>query len=349
VLAYPLADFCTTVAAKHNISGINGGESEALLPCRQQRRRARAKRRRPGRATGHPPTAAAFSRSNPLSDRFAIKSFHHIEFYCGDALTTSSRFSWGLGLPLVSKSDQSTGNQRHASYLLACNEVRFLFTAPYATHLATGADTTRPIVDATAAAAPSPLPGFDAAAAHDFFRRHGCAARAIGMEVEDAAEAYAQCTANGGAGVLPPTDLGGGVTVSEVQAYGNVVLRFLSFAGGADSDSAAPFSGAFLPGFVDVPPPAPTATWPVTYGLQRIDHAVGNVWNMAEAAARIRGMTGMHPFAEFTAEDVGTGESGLNSVVLASNSEMVLLPINEPTYGTRRKSQIQVKGWRRCA
>lgn len=32
---------------------------------------------------------------------------------------------------------------------------------------------------------------------------------------------------------------------------------------------------------------------------------------------------------------------GLNSMVLASNSEAVLLPVNEPTYGTKRKSQIQ--------
>ena len=35
-------------------------------------------------------------------------------------------------------------------------------------------------------------------------------------------------------------------------------------------------------------------------------------------------------------------DSGLNSTVLASNNEMVILPVNEPTFGTRRKSQIQV-------
>lgn len=49
----------------------------------------------------------------------------------------------------------------------------------------------------------------------------------------------------------------------------------------------------------------------------------------------------MHEFAEFTAEDVGTVDSGLNSMVLANNNEYVLLPVNEPTFGTRRKSQIQ--------
>jgi hypothetical protein len=43
------------------------------------------------------------------------------------------------------------------------------------------------------------------------------------------------------------------------------------------------------------------------------------------------------------AADVGTVDSGLNSMVLASNNEMVLLPVNEPTFGTKRKSQIQVR------
>lgn len=36
-----------------------------------------------------------------------------------------------------------------------------------------------------------------------------------------------------------------------------------------------------------------------------------------------------------------TVDSGLNSMVMANNNEMVLLPINEPTFGTKRKSQIQ--------
>ena len=34
-------------------------------------------------------------------------------------------------------------------------------------------------------------------------------------------------------------------------------------------------------------------------------------------------------------------DSGLNSAVLANNNEMILFPVNEPTFGTKRKSQIQ--------
>lgn len=113
---------------------------------------------------------------------------------------------------------------------------------------------------------------------------------------------------------------------------------------------------------------------PLSYGLQRLDHAVGNVPNMQETLDYIVRATGFHYFAEFTAEvwcqgfalycmhgqngfkwesmggdlsqpshlqDVGTVDSGLNSKVLASNNEFVILPVNEPTFGTLRKSQIQ--------
>ena len=67
---------------------------------------------------------------------------------------------------------------------------------------------------------------------------------------------------------------------------------------------------------------------------------MGNVPDLLEALEYVRGLTGYHLFAEFAAEDVGTLDSGLNSVVLASDNEAVLLPLNEPTEG-RRKSQIQ--------
>jgi hypothetical protein len=56
-----------------------------------------------------------------------------------------------------------------------------------------------------------------------------------GILVDDAAHAYAEATANGGVGVLPPTPLadcaggaGGAAVVSEVKLYGDVVLRFVS-------------------------------------------------------------------------------------------------------------------------
>lgn len=134
--------------------------------------------------------------------------------------------------------------------------------------------------------------------------------QAIGIEVEDAADAYDQCMARcGTAGVAadtsvqPPTrvadvDGRGAATISEIRAYGDVVLRFISFeagsgpeeskeqgggGGGGGVREAGGFAGAFLPNFVDVGDDnAGGGAGREDFGLQRADHIVGNVWDMLE-------------------------------------------------------------------
>lgn len=153
--------------------------------------------------------------------------------------------------------------------------------------------------------------------------------RAVGLVVGDAAEAFRVSTAGGAVAVTPPCeqrDGHGTLVVSEVRLYGDVVLRFMS----------GDYAGPFMPGYEAEPAPRGRS-----YGLRRVDHAVGNVPDLLAQIDYMVGALGLHEFAEFTAEDVGTVDSGLNSMVLASNNEMVLLPVNEPTAGTRRKSQIQ--------
>jgi len=175
------------------------------------------------------------------------------------------------------------------------------------------------------------LPGYDAEKAHRFVQRHGLAVRAVGLEVDDAREAFDTSVKYGARPALEPCSAGegaGAVTVAEVELYGDAVLRFIS----------GPGVGArgFFPGYETVEAPAHQ-----DFGFVGLDHVVGNVPCLLETVDYIARFTGFHEFAEFTAEDVGTVDSGLNSMVLASNNEKVLLPINEPTTGTRRKSQIQ--------
>ena len=262
--------------------------------------------------------AFKLNRSNPLTDKFDILRFHSLEFYCSDATNTSRRFVWGLGMPQVAKSDLSTGNKEYASYVIKSNELIFAFTAPYATteELKQGSST--------------PHPNFDQTGAHNFVMKHGLAVKAVGVLVADAADAYNKSVANGAKGVLAPTIIkdkatGGSTCISEIEMFGDTVIRWIS----------GDFSGPFLPNYE--PTPAPDAT----FGLVRLDHAVSNVPNLFEAVDYLMNATGLHEFSEFTAADVGTVDSGLNSMVLASNNEFVLLPVNEPTFGTKRKSQIQ--------
>ncbi|MCO5608208.1 hypothetical protein L7F22_062414 [Adiantum nelumboides] len=272
-----------------------------------------------------------FVRKNPFSDRFKVHRFHHIEFWCGDAGNTWRRFSWGLGMIQIAKSDQSTGNQTYCSYALQSNDLIFAFSAPYPNVAVE--DLSKEA--AAVAASKTPHTGWNSEVAHQFFKSHGLGVRAVGVVVEDAEEAFKISVENGATPAYEPhrwlndasSDESPGAIVSEVKLYGDVVLRYVSFFNG--------FDGPFLPKYEKVNSP------PVSYGLARLDHAVGNVHSLLENVQYIAKFTGFHEFAEFTADDVGTAESGLNSMVLASNNEMVLLPLNEPVFGTKRKSQIQ--------
>lgn len=272
-----------------------------------------------------------FVRTNPKSDRFKVKRFHHIEFWCTDATNTARRFSWGLGMPIVAKSDLSTGNMTHASYLLRSGQLCFLFTAPYSPSIAAAENLTP--------ASTASIPSFDHSACRAFSGSHGLGVRAIALEVEDAEIAFRTSVAHGAEPFSPPIVLDNRAVLSEVHLYGDVVLRYISYKNPISGDDGENKPDVwFLPKFEAN---EEIASYPLDFGIRKLDHAVGNVPELGPAVAYVKGFTGFHEFAEFTAEDVGTSESGLNSMVLANNEEMVLLPLNEPVFGTKRKSQIQ--------
>ena len=232
-------------------------------------------------------------------------------------------------MPIVAKADLSTGCTACASYVCQSGALVFAFTAPYGPGAAKGGDGATP-------PPACPYPGFDRAAAAAFTAAHGLAVRAIGVVVDDAAAAHAAALAGGGTCAGPPvtvTDPATGLaqTTAAIALYGDVLLRLVS----------GPFAGPFLAGYAAEPGAPDAAAGVGTLGLARLDHAVGNVPALLPAANAVIAATGFHEFAEFTAADVGTVNSGLNSVVLANNAENVLLPMNEPTFGTARPSQIQ--------
>lgn len=84
-----------------------------------------------------------------------IHKFHSCEFYCSDAQTHTARFQYALGMTVVAKSDQTTGNHHYASYVLRSNDMVFAITAPYSTQMERSKS--RP-----------PHPGFNPSEAHEF-------------------------------------------------------------------------------------------------------------------------------------------------------------------------------------
>ena len=277
---------------------------------------------------------------------------------------TAKRFELALGIPITCWSSLATGNDKCVTYGLECgvddeasaqpgDGVRFLITAPLSramqeqkTEKSTDSGGAGSNVQMTA---PNPFPGYDINDAHEFYAKHGLAVRAVGIEVEDAVKAYAAAVDNGAHGSMEPTvipsfydkDNMKECRVAEVKLYGDVVLRFVSFHGSNEKESnVSETSGQRTPFLPHLAPYPSYKSSKPNYGLSKIDHTVGNVPDLLKAQEYIQKFTGYHPFAEFTPEDIGTVDSGLNSVVLASDSEAVLLPLNEPTEG-KRKSQIQ--------
>ena len=155
-----------------------------------------------------------------------------------------------------------------------------------------------------------------------------------GIQVADVAAAYEATTSNGAEGVLKPTQLVDTHTdteqsVAEIKLYGDVVLRFVSGSFKVQLLMCFPspcalvdrqktlqncvdtfltasahllmaidtLQGPFLAGCVPV-----EGASHETSGLQRLDHAVGNVHNMMKTINYLARATGFHEFAEFTAE-----------------------------------------------
>ncbi|EAZ21880.1 hypothetical protein OsJ_05532 [Oryza sativa Japonica Group] len=260
-----------------------------------------------------------FVRANPRSDRFQALAFHHVELWCADAASAAGRFAFALGRAARRQVRPLHGGTPRTPPSSS---------APPPSRSSSPPPTAATTASATDAATTASIPSFSPGAARRFAADHGLAVHAVALRVADAADAFRASVAAGARPAFQPADLGGGFGLAEVELYGDVVLRFVSHPDGADAPFLPGFEGVSNPGAVD-------------YGLRRFDHVVGNVPELAPVAAYISGFTGFHEFAEFTAEDVGTAESGLNSVVLANNAETVLLPLNEPVHGTKRRSQIQ--------
>ena len=250
-----------------------------------------------------------FVRSNPLSDKFGVQSFHHLEFVAGDAGLTASAWCTALGFHKVAKSTMLTGNKAYASHVIASGGVRLAFSSPY------GVATETPAAETWEPAA-CPNPALAPSAMHAAFAAHGLSVCAVGLLVDDAAAAFAAAVAGGATPRAPPrTACDGSYAVAEVLLYGDCSLRFVSGAALADG------SLAFLPGYEAVAPVGLEGKPDTrTFGIASIDHVVGNVADLLATVDYIGGMTGFHEFAEFTAEDVGTVDSGLNSMVRARNS-----------------------------
>ena len=231
-----------------------------------------------------------------------LRKLHHIEFLVGNARQAAFFYRRAFGFSATAYSGLETGRRDCASHLLTQGSVNFVFSTPFNPD--------------------------DVASEH--IRKHGDGVRDIAFEVADADRSFELALLSGAEPAIPPRTLSdehGAVRQAAVRTYGDTIHSFISNSG---------YRGPFLPGFVSERIEGRDA------GILGVDHLVGNVelGKMNAWADWYRRVLGFNRYMSFDDKDISTEYSALMSIVMASDSAALKMPINEPAPG-RRKSQIQ--------
>ena len=237
-------------------------------------------------------------------DFFPIRAIDHVGFLVGNAKQSAYYYRSAFGFKLTGYAGLETGVRDRASYVLEQGKIRFTLTTPLV-----------------------PEHSYQ-----DFLRQHGDGVVDISLEVDDVERAYRETTKRGATGVQEPreiTDENGTFRLASIHTYGDTVHSFVD---------RKDYRG-FAPGFKAITK-EDTVSRPA--GLAAVDHIVGNVgWNqMNEWVKWYEEVMGFHLFVSFDDKDISNEYSALMSKVVASGSEKIKFPINEPAAG-RKKSQIE--------
>ena len=238
------------------------------------------------------------------ADFLPLKGIDHIELYVGNAKQSAYFYRAAFGFSITGYAGLETGSRDKSSYLLEQGKVRLILSTPLTMNHQL----------------------------NHFLAKHGDGVGVIAMTVDDVESAYAETTKRGAVGVSEPreiTDENGTYKTASIKTYGDTIHTFVERKN---------YKG-FAPGFKVIAGPDPIAR-PV--GLAAVDHMVGNVgWNeMNKCVKWYEDVMGFHLFLSFDDKDISTEYSALMSKVMASGSEKIKFPINEPATG-KKKSQIE--------
>lgn len=251
--------------------------------------------------------------------------YDHVTWWVGNAKQAAAYYTQLFGFKAVAYRGLETGSRYFASYVVANNDVRFVFTSPLrsAEHL--------PADEAITPAEKKLL-----VAMHAHLERHGDAVKDVAFEVDNVEGVYFKAVKEGALAIQDPQTLTdsehGSVVTAVINTYGDTTHTLIS-----RGDYTAPF----LPGFREAKKPTGSVAQP-DVRLARIDHCVGNQdWNeMDSACAFYEQALSFHRFWSVDDSQICTEFSALSSIVMASPNNLVKMPINEPAAG-KKKSQIE--------
>ena len=235
---------------------------------------------------------------------FGVDSFHHVEFYCGNAKQSAYFYRMVFGFDVIAYKGPETGCANSVSYVLKQNQIIFVLTSPIGKN--------SKIIN--------------------WLSKHGDGVCNIAIKVDDATLAYNKSIENGAFSILEPnktSDANGELILSSIATYGDVIHTFVQ-------DEL--YEGLWMPGFEQLNVKSNCHEKPE---LLFIDHIVGNVEDnkMDDWKKYYENVFGFSTFVKFDDSDISTRFSSLKSVVVRSKNWKVKLPINEPAEGLK-KSQI---------
>ena len=244
--------------------------------------------------------------------------FDHLNWYVGNGLQASLYFCHAFGMERVAFRGLETGfREGAASHVVRRGNITFVLTS---------------------AVAPDEVSeGALGKQVNDHVKRHGDGVKDVAFRVKDARAIYAKAIKRGAKPVREPYELrdeNGTVVLAAVATYGETIHTFVQ---------RQDYRGAFLPGYVALPPSATPAVAIKDFPrLSLIDHVVGNqpYHQMNPIADWYRDKLEFQRY--WTPDDkiTHTDISGFRSIVVADDLASIKMPINEPADGNY-KSQIQ--------
>ena len=235
-------------------------------------------------------------------DSFPILGIDYLQFYVGNA-KQAAHYYRSLGFRPIAYKGLETGTRDQASWVVEQGDIRFVFTGAL--------DPSNPVAE--------------------HVKEHGDGVHDVALRVPDAEEAYRVAVSRGARSVHEPQvfeDEHGKVVKAAIATYGETIH---SLVGRRD------YSGRFFPGFQPLEDQVSTGG----FGLQYIDHVVGNVelGKMNEWVSFYERIMGFTELRHFSDEEISTEYSALMSKVVWDGEGKIKLPINEPAEG-KKKSQI---------
>ncbi|KAI2784055.1 4-hydroxyphenylpyruvate dioxygenase [Daldinia loculata] len=271
-------------------------------------------------------------RYSPHADEYAVQAgvpnfqgYDHITWWVGNAKQAASYYTTLFGFETVAYRGLETGSRYFTSHVVACGDVRFVFTSPIRSYAYLPKD--EPITEDERKQLKE---------MHDHLERHGDAVRDVAFEVDSVEGVYNHAVEQGAVSVQPPTlyrdKQNGDVLTAVIRTYGDTTHTLISRRN---------YTGPFLPGFQARSSP-PSSTVLPRVDLARIDHCVGNQsWDdMVAACEFYERCLSFHRFWSVDDSQICTEFSALRSIVMSSANDVVKMPINEPAPG-KKKSQIE--------